>query len=86
MKKRIERKEERIAAIRSEAARHRGVYAEVARENGWGRDYVCSVMAGRNSSENVLFALEKKTSPEYSEYETNIVNRRSIIIHNFLTD
>ena len=50
MKKRIERKEERIAAIRSEAARHRGVYAEVARENGWGRDYVCSVMAGRNSS------------------------------------
>ena len=40
MKKRIERKEERIAAIRSEAARHRGVYAEVARENGWGRDYV----------------------------------------------
>lgn len=50
MKKRIERKEERIAAIRSEAAR----------ENGWGRDYVCSVMAGRNSSENVLFALEKK--------------------------
>ena len=50
MKKRIERKEERIAAIRSEAARHRGVYAEVARENGW----------GRNSSENVLFALEKK--------------------------
>ena len=58
--KRIERKEERIAAIRSEAARHRGVYAEVARENGWGRDYVCSVMAGRNSSENVLFALEKK--------------------------
>ena len=60
MKKRIERKEERIAAIRSEAARHRGVYAEVARENGWGRDYVCSVMAGRNSSENVLFALEKK--------------------------
>ena len=28
----------------------------------------------------------KKTSPEYSEYETNIVNRRSIIIHNFLTD
>ena len=60
MKKRIERKEERIAAIRSEAARHRGVYAEVASENGWGRDYVCSVMAGRNSSENVLFALEKK--------------------------
>lgn len=37
MKKRIERKEERIAAIRSEAARHRGVYAEVARENGWGK-------------------------------------------------
>lgn len=28
MKKKIERKEERIAAIRSEAARHRGVYAE----------------------------------------------------------
>lgn len=60
MKKRIERKQERIAAIRSAASTRRGIYAAVARENGWRRDYVCSVMAGRNSSEHVLLALEKK--------------------------
>ena len=67
MKKRIERKFERIAAIRREASKHRGVYAEVARENGWGRDYVCSVMAGRNSSDNVLRALEHKLSLDEAE-------------------
>ena len=60
MKKRIERKEERIEAIRAAATRCRGVYSAVAREQGWGRAYVCSVMAGRNSSENVLKALEEK--------------------------
>lgn len=60
MKKRIERKTERLAAIREAAAKRRGIYAEVAREEGWRRDYVCSVMAGRNSSENVINALEKK--------------------------
>lgn len=60
MKKRIERKQERIAAIRRAAALRRGVYAEVAREKGWRRDYVSSVMAGRNSSDNVLRALEEK--------------------------
>lgn len=60
MKKRIERKEDRIEAIRAAATRCRGVYSAVAREQGWGRAYVCSVMAGRNSSENVLKALEEK--------------------------
>lgn len=60
MKKRIERKFERIEAIRCAALKHRGIYAEVAREWGWRRDYVCSVMAGRNSSDNVLRALEQK--------------------------
>lgn len=59
MKKRIERKQERIEAIRKAASLNRGVYSAVAREHGWGRAYVCSVMAGRNSSENVLKALEK---------------------------
>lgn len=60
MKKRIERKQERIEAIRKAALLCRGVYSAVAREHGWGRAYVCSVMAGRNSSEHVLRALEEK--------------------------
>lgn len=60
MKKRIERKQERIEAIRKAASLNRGVYSAVAREHGWGRAYVCSVMAGRNSSENILKALEEK--------------------------
>ena len=36
MKKRIERKEERIEAIRAAATRCRGIYSAVAREQGWG--------------------------------------------------
>ena len=49
-----------IEAIRKAALLCRGVYSAVAREHGWGRAYVCSVMAGRNSSEHVLRALEEK--------------------------
>ena len=60
MIKTIPHKKERLEAIQKAAKNHYGVYAKVARENGWRREYVSRVVLGYNSSSIVMAALEKE--------------------------
>lgn len=67
MRKLIEHKPERLALIKKHAAKHKGVYSKVARDLGTSRFYVSSVMAGRNSSNNVMTALERELKISYND-------------------
>ncbi len=67
MIKTIPHKEERLEAIQKAAKNRHGVYAKVAREYGWRREYVSRVVLGHSSSSIVMAALEKELGiiPEY---------------------